>query len=247
MKTVRALFFMTSLTAFSATTNNVGHIVLLDPVTGVTRPENSIATPAQVTTAEEAADAAKETALALQSTADLANSVAQAASQRAYLYSSNYVVTSTVYVQSIGGVPFDPSNQVLIARSVTVTATNVVVLATCRQTPLATPVLDWRQSLSGGSWSNTTATVESVDIPAGITNAAAAYTFTVARPEGGSAFFRVVDNSTGASGSGLYWLVFGGIFVDGHRGMYGAITNVVGTVTNTYSLKGGIVVEPDPL
>ena len=85
-----------------------------------------------------------------------------------------------------------------------------------------------------------------IPVPEGVTNAAAAYSFSIPRT-GTDAFFRVVDNSTGASGSGLYWLVYGGIYVDGKRGLYGTVTNFCGSVTNTYLVKGGIIVEPDPL
>jgi hypothetical protein len=245
MKPIIAILLCASA-AQAASTNLVGRIVLINDA-GATRPANSIATPAQVEAATGSADAARTAAQQAQSTADFAKAVAQAASNRIYLFSSNYVVTSTVYVQSIGGVPYDPSNQVMTVRSVTLSDTSVVVLATCSQVPLTPPALDWRQSLKGGAWSNVAATVAAAQIPGGITNAAAAYTFTVPRPAASTAFFRVKDNSTGASGSGLYWLVFGGIYVDGHRGRYGAITNAVGSTTNVYLLKGGIVVEPNPI
>ena len=91
----------------------------------------------------------------------------------------------------------------------------------------------------GGAWSNITATVAETDIPAGVTDAAKAYRFTLARPDGGSAFFRVVDNSSGASGSGLWWIVFGGISVDGQRGKSGMVGD--------HRFVGGILVEPEPL
>jgi hypothetical protein len=101
--------------------------------------------------------------------------------------------------------------------------------------------------LTSGAWSNLTASVSVTDIPAGVTNAARAYLFSLARPAGEQAYFRVVDNSTGASGSGLYWLVYGGIYVDGRRGFTGAVTNTVGSVTNCYQIRGGVVVESTPL
>jgi hypothetical protein len=173
-----------------------------------------------------------------------AQSTANTALGRTALYSTNYVVTSTVYVQSIGGVPYDPSNQTIRVHSVQVVSTNVEIIATVKQIPLVVPVLDWRQSLNGGGWSNITAAVSEVDIPAGVEDAERAYKFTLSRPSNVSAFFRVVDNSTGASGSGLYWLVFGGIYVDGHKGWTGAITNNVGGV---FQVRGGAVVNPNPL
>lgn len=239
---IYTLILLAACSSMAATTNQVGRIVLIDDA-GNTRPARSIATPGQVDTATTDAASTLETAQSLQASADQAKATALAALERTSLYRSNFVVTSTVYVQSIGGVPYDPSNQTIRVQSIVIT-TNVTIVATVAQTPLITPALDWRQSLNGGAWSNVSATVTVVDIPEGVTNAAAAYQFVLPKPAGASAFFRVCDNSTGASGSGLYWLVFGGIYVDGNRGMYGAITNGVG---NVYQVRGGIVVNPTPL
>jgi len=204
---------------------------------GETIPPNTIATPQQVASLAESAGEAYDSATNLEARA-------AACSDKITLYSTNYVVTSTVYVQSIGGVPYDPSNQTVIVRSVAVTETNVSVLATVAQLPLVPPALDWRVTLgSGSSWSNVSATVSSTDIPDGVTNAAAAYLFTLPRPAAASSFFRVVDNSTGASGSGLWWIVFGGIRVDGYDGWTGVVTN--GPAEHRF--VGGILVEPEPL
>lgn len=233
-------------TAHAATTNEIGKVVLINDA-GQTRPAQSIATPAQVQSATEAASNTLSSATAISEPATNAQAIAQAAFDRTTLYSTNYVVTSTVYVQSIGGVPYDPSNQTIRVHSVAIVSTNVVIVGTMAQDPLVAPVLDWRQSLNGGAWSNITATVTEVDIPAGVTNAAAAYQFTLPKPANTSAFFRIVDNSTGASGSGLYWLVFGGIYVDGRKGATCTLTNIVGSVTNTWPVVGGIVVDPTPL
>ena len=244
MKFLALIFF--PLFLIGATTNEVGKVVLINDA-GDTRPAQSIATPGQVSTATDAASATLTEAQALQATATAAQTTALTALGRTSLYSTNYVITSTVYVQSIGGVPYDASNQTIRIYSVNIVEPNVVILGTVKQAPLVTPILDWRQSINGGAWSNITATVTQVDLPAGVTNAVRAYQFVLPKPSNTSAFFRIVDNSTGASGSGLYWLVFGGITVDGHRGMTGAITNVVGSVTNRYLIRGGIVVNPTPL
>lgn len=205
-----------------------------DGVTTV--PANSIATPAQVTNATVTAQDAYTTATGLAARAEICTA-------KLHDYGTNYVVTSTVYVQSIGGVPYDPSNQTINVRSFSATSTNVSILATVRQTPLVPPTLDWRVALSGGAWSNISATVATTDIPAGVTNAAAAYLFTLAKPGTASSFFRVVDNSTGASGSGLWWVVFGGITVDGKLGATRSVTNGA----DVCSFVGGILVEPEPL
>jgi len=239
-------FILFPIALFGASTNEVGKVVLINDA-GDTRPAQSIATPGQVSTATDAAEATLTEAQALQATATAAQNTATLALGRTSLYSTNYVVSSTVYVQSIGGVPYDSSNQTIRIHSVNIVEPNVVIVGTVKQAPLVVPILDWRQSINGGAWSNITATVTQVDVPAGVTNAVRAYQFTLPKPSNTSAFFRIVDNSTGASGSGLYWLVFGGITVDGHRGMTGTITNVVGSVTNRYLIRGGIVVNPTPL
>ena len=205
-----------------------------DGVTTV--PANSIATPAQVTNATITAESAYNTATGLSSRAEICV-------EKLHAYGTNYVVTSTVYVQSIGGVPYDPSNQTIRVQSFAASSTNISIIATVKQTPLVPPALDWRVSLSGGAWSNITASVATTDIPDGVTNAAAAYLITLPRPGTSSSFFRVVDNSTGASGSGLWWVVFGGITVDGHLGMTGPVTNG----EDVLNFVGGILVEPEPL
>jgi len=236
------LFLCFAGTLQAATTNKFLQVLINDA--GQTRPAQSIATPQQVNLAIDQATATLSDSQVLQAIASNAQARAQAAYNRTSLYSTNFTVTSTVYVQSIGGVPYDASNQTIRCHSVQIVSTNVEIIASVKQIPLVTPVLDWRQKLNMGAWTNITATVVETSIPAGVTDAARAYKFTLPKPSNTSAFFRVIDNSTGASGSGLYWLVFGGIYVDGRAGMTGSITNNVGAV---YSIRGGIVVNPTPL
>ena len=89
-------------------------------------------------------DAVEAGAAAAKSAADTVLELAQDCADAVTLYSTNYVVTSTVYVQSIGGVPYDPSNQTINVQSVSLTPTEVQIVATVRQTPLVPPALDWR-------------------------------------------------------------------------------------------------------
>lgn len=241
IKYIALLLFPFSLLA--ETTNLLGRVVLIDD-NGATRPAQSIATPGQVTSATEEATTTRAAAAAVEAPATNALTIATAAYGRTALYSTNFVVTSTVYVQSIGGVPYDPSNQTIRVHSLAVVGTNVTIVGTMAQEPLIAPVLDWRQKLNTGAWTNISATVTEVAVPAGVTNAVTAYQFTLPKPSITNAFFRIVDNSTGASGSGLYWLVYGGITVDGRDGWTGSITNNVGAV---YTIRGGIVVNPTPL
>lgn len=232
MKLIAAII-MTACGALAAATN---YVVQINADGTQTIPPNTIATPAQVTVLSN------ETVSAHAAATNIETRAAECV-DKVRLYGSNYVVTSTVYVQSIGGVPYDPSNQTIRVHSLVADSENVTIIGTVKQTPLVPPVLDWRTAINAGEWSNATATVQEVAIPAGVTNAVKAYSFTLPRPEGGSAFFRVVDNSGGASGSGLWWVVFGGISVDGKRGMSSIVTNG----TDELRFVGGILVEPEPL
>lgn len=218
----------------------VGTAVMVSP-DGAVSPTGTVATASEVADIKADTDAVRDVGTNLQSRAE-------ACADKLRLYSTNYVVTSTVYVQSIGGVPYDPSNQVVRLYQPVVTATNVQVMVTVRQVPLVKPAIDWRATLGTGSaWSNMTATATQVAVPEGVTNAAAAYLYSFPRPASSSLFIRAVDNSTGASGSGLWWIVFGGIAVDGRRGLSGSVTNVVGSITNVHQFVGGILAEPEPL
>jgi hypothetical protein len=239
---MRCVLIIFALAAQAETVISTRYVVQIAEDGITTFPSNSIATPAQVSGVEAAAADAK-------GIAEAAAAQAQACADKVALFSTNYVVTSTVYVQSVGAVAYDASNQTIRVHNISVTDTNVMILATVKQLPLVTPTIDWRQTAgAGGAWSSVVATAVSSTIPEGVTDAAAAYLFSIVRPVGAtSSFFRVVDNSTGASGSGLYWVVFGGLVVDGHKGSSGIITNVVGSVTNTYRKVGGIIVEPEPL
>lgn len=230
------LCFLTVMLAAMARAATTNYVVQISADGSQTVPPNTIATPAQVDDLGGEAVTAHAAATNLEARA-------AGCADKVRLYGSNYVVTSTVYVQSIGGVPYDPSNQTIRVHSVSVTTSEVSVIASVAQTPLVPPALDWRTALNAGAWSNVTATVEETTIPAGVTNAVKAYEFTLARPVGGSAFFRVVDNSTGASGSGLWWVVFGGISVDGHLGITATVTNG----TDQLRFVGGILVEPEPI
>jgi len=234
MKSVLVVFLLL-VSDVLATTN---YVVQVSQDGTQTIPANTLATPTQVTNATVAAASAGATAQALWQRSTLL-------AERMQAYATNAVVTSTVYVQSIGGVPYDPSNQTITVRSLSiVNGTNVAIVATVRQAPLVTPKLDWRYALNSGAWSNVAATVSEVAIPNGVTNAAKAYQFVLPKPGSGKqAFFRVEDNSSGASGSGLWWVVFGGIRVDGRNGWTGAITNGAAV----YPFKGGALVEPVPL
>ena len=232
-----ALFIYVAVLILSCLSSFAQREVVQVSADGLTTvPPNSIATPALTAAATDRATDAYNAATGFSSRAEMCVEKIRA-------IGTNYVVTSTVYVQSIGGVPYDPSNQTITIQSFLPTATNISMVATVKQTPLVPPALDWRVSMAGGAWSNIAATVAQTGMPDGVTNAAAAYLITLPKPGGASSFFRVVDNSTGASGSGLWWVVFGGISVDGKKGVTRSVTNGA----DVCDFVGGILVEPEPI
>lgn len=209
-----------------------------------TIPPRSIATPAQVQQAQIAAAGTLAAATNLQARVN-------ALEEQCSRLGTNIVVTSTAYIRSIGGVAYNPDLQTIRITDLELDGDDIRITGIVTQTPLTPPVLDWRASLVDGGWTNISATVAEVDLPVSLPDPPAkmtwkkAYQFTLPRPAGTSgAFFRVIDNSSGASGSGLYWLVFGGVMVNGIPGLTTTATTDDHT---TLKFIGGVLVEDEPL
>lgn len=209
-----------------------------------TIPAKSIATPHQVQQAEGRA------ASSLQVAANLESRVNALEEQCARL-GTNLLVTSTCYVKSIGGVAYNPDLQSIRLVDLAIDGDDLVIVAIVTQNPLTPPALDWRVKLGkDDTWSNIVATVDEVALPANLPDPPKdmtwrkAYRFRLPKPDASSSFFRVVDNSSGASGSGLYWIVFGGVVVDGRVGITTVIYDDFGT---KITVRGGIHTEDDPL
>lgn len=251
MKILSTLLFLALVTVSMAD----APLVLVDVNTGATYPSNSVATPQQIASISESAGEVASSATNIQSATSSLLSTAQNLSARMSLYSTNYVVKSVCWVEGVGSVNFDASNQILRITGFTTTATSLVVYAVAKLTPLGNsiPALEWRSVLgSSGSWSNlNTYSSSEIEKPAGYESFAKAYRYELVKPAGSSAFFRLVDNSTGISGSGWYWLVYGDIIVnqDGlyYRGRSTVTTNIVANVTNIVRLVSGLDVELEPL
>ena len=209
-----------------------------------TIPPKSIATPHQVQQAEGRATSILEAATNLQSRVS-------ALEEQCARLGTNLVVTSTCYIKSIGGVAYNPDLQHIRIISLELIEDNLEIVGIVTQVPLAPPVLDWRAKLDkSDDWTNVAATVDEIAMPGGLPEPPKdmawrkAYRFRLPRPDMSSAFFRVIDNSSGASGSGLYWVVFGAIVVEGRVGR----TAIVYDDHNTkMTFRGGVLVEDDPL
>lgn len=222
---VSACVIFLSLSAFAAR-----EVVQIADDGVTTVPPNSIATPGQIAALSNSADTVGQQ---LSAVSNLAHSVIE----RATLYATNYVVTATVYVRSVGGISYDEDSQLITVRDITLTGPNIEITASTRIVPVITPALDWRIRLEDGAWQYIPSTVTETTLPPAAITAGdlKAYKFTLPKPASTSAYFRVVDNSSGAGGSGYYWVVFGGINIDGRPG----IDATIGSLT----FKGGILVE----
>ncbi len=209
-----------------------------------TIPPRSIATPHQVQQAEGRA------ASSLQVATDLESRVNTLEEQCARL-GTNLVVTSTCYVKSIGGVAYNPDLQFIRVVDFKVDGDDLEIIGVVTQNPLTPPTLDWRIKLSKDDlWGNIVATVDEVALPANLPDPPKdmtwrrAYRFRLPKPDGNSAFFRVIDNSSGASGSGLYWVIFSGVVVDGRVGVTTVLYDDFG---RKITIRGGIHTKEDPL
>lgn len=227
-------FIMVALmlgTAHAATTNKLLGVMINDA--GETRPAQSIATPGQVQAVSDAALTAYDVSVNAQEIAVAAKAIADACRAKTVLYGSNYMWSSRAYCEGVGAVNFDPSNQVMQITWFTVGETNIIVRGVALQSPLVgAPVLDFRATMgTSGVWTNlATYSVTEIAVPAAYSGYAKAYEYNIAKPAGTSIFVRMRDSSSGMSGSGWVWLVYGDIIVnkDGkyYRGKTGLESNI---------------------
>ncbi|HPS07289.1 MAG TPA: hypothetical protein PLG22_07140 [Kiritimatiellia bacterium] len=252
MKTLLTLSILGAFSALASTTNIIVQ-VSLDGTQTI--PPNTVATPAQVSDLGDSSELTYSAATNASAEAASFKAQADALAAKTRLYSTNYVVKSVCWVEGVGGVSFDPSNQVLRITGHAVSATTLVIRAVAKIAPLGNviPALEWRGQLgSSGNWTNliTYSAVE-ISVPDGYGDYAKAYEYTIVKPGGTSAFFRIVDNSSGISGSGWYWLVYGDIIVNlngkYYMGKNSVTTNVCDGVTNVTRLVSGLDVEFEPM
>ena len=119
-----------------------------------------------------------------------------------YDYNQHYEVAVTKWIvvvdwkfKNYGGYLFDIENQTVIIRSIVTSGDYVTMVVTASQVPLMPPSLQWKRNIDSGSWSNRSASVTQVAVPAGVTNAATAYEITTTKPDNDQAFFKIIDNS----------------------------------------------------
>lgn len=244
-------------TAKGATTNEVGKVVLINDA-GETRPAQSIATPGQVSALESSAITAYDIATNAFEISSAAKTQSETCRDTVKLYSTNYMWQSRAYCEGVGASNFDPSNQVMKVYWFFVGDTNILMRGVATQAPLAgNPILDFRATMgTSGVWTNlTTYSSAEITVPAAYTNYSKAYEYNISKPDGTALFVRMRDSSSGASGSGWAWLVYGDIFVNVegvyYKGKSGLETNVwtqAGvTYTNITRWASGVNVGLNPL
>jgi hypothetical protein len=241
----------------AASTNEIGKVVLINDA-GETRPAQSIATPGQVSALEVSALSAYDVATNAQAIAEAARLQSETCRATVQLYSTNYMWQSRAYCEGVGAINFDPSNQVMYVYYFWVGETNILMRGVAAQAPLSGhPILIFRATMgTSGTWTNlTTYSSTQITVPEAYTNYARAYEYNISKPAGTELFVRMRDSSSGASGSGWAWLVYGDIYVNVggvyYKGKTGLETNVwtqAGiTYTNTTRWASGINVGINPL
>lgn len=242
--------------ATAATTNDLGHVVLIANDGVTTIPPNSIATPGQVAVANDTASSAYAVALESLGLSGQCRSEFDALLSRLQLYSTNYLIKSVARCEGVGGVNFDPSNQTMRIYYMSNSVDYLTLRGVAKITPLGAtiPRLEFRASLMNThTWTNLSIyTSSAIAVPTNFVGQyEKAYEYVITKPAGSQLFMRMVDGSSGISGSGWYWLVYGDIVINRggryYRGRTGVETNIVGSVTNVVRYASGLNVEIEPL
>jgi len=223
-------------------------IVMVDDA--VAYPTNSIATPSELQQLT-----AQLTPLAAKSTAAFDNSVnaitlaGDAYDSIRFIDASN-IVSSTAYITSIGAQTSAGTSQVIRVYSMRLDGspvTNIHLVATFDKLQTVSPAVDWRSSLSTGGTSTGWAVITNVTCswPSTVSAPGAStpfvYSFDVPAPSPATAMLRVLSLDDGGGGSGLYFLFYNRLDVNGRTGWTGTLTDNNGTAIE---IVGGIAAQP---
>jgi len=219
-------------------------IVMVDDTTAY--PSNSIATPSalQLIT-NELTPLVAQASLAW-TTSSAAHALAAEAYDSIRFINADNIVESTAYITSIGSQSSAGTNQLIKVYSMRLDGspvTNIHLVATFDKFQSISPAVDWRSSLTadGGStdWTVITNVVCSwpttVSAPGALTPFI--YSFDVPAPSGTTAMFRILSMDDGGGGTGLYFLFYNFISVNGRIGWTGTLVDNNGTEVH---IQGGI-------
>jgi hypothetical protein len=240
-----SLLITAASTASAATAPLPGTaIVMVDDTTAY--PSNSIATPSALQLIRsELTPLDTEAAIAFTNGAAAFDQASAAYDSIRFIDASN-IVESTAYITSVGAQSSAGTNQVIKIYSMTAQGspvTNLHLIATFDKLQTVSPAVDWRASLtsSGGSADWAVITNVTCSWPTTITGTGAdtpfVYSFDVPAPSPTTAMFRILSMDDGGSGTGLYFLIYNFVSVNGRVGWTGTIEDNDGT---TIDIVGGI-------
>lgn len=255
---VLCVLFVHCVHCLASTTNDLGAIVQVAP-DGSTIPPNTMATPQQVDTLQASANDAYTLAADVAWSAAACRAETDAVKQRTQLYGSNYLINAVVFCEGVGGTSFDSSNQTMriYYLSMTDAPGYIHIKGGVKITPLGNviPRAEYRATLdTSDAWTNLAYTASEIAVPtAYAAEFSNAYEYYIESPlnAGDTGFVRMVDSSSGMSGSGWYFVVYGDMYVaiagKYYKGRTCVETNVVDNVTNVVRYASGINVEVEPL
>lgn len=213
-------------------------------------PSNSIATPSDLQLIRnELTPLALQAAQALQTSTGAYSIAASAYNSIKFIGTSN-IVTSTAYITSIGAQASAGTSQVIRVHSMQIQGspvTNIHLVATFDKLQTISPTVDWRSTLSAGGSSTDWAIVTGVTcswpsiVSAPGADTPFAYSFDVPAPSPTTAMFRILSLDDGGGGSGLFFLFYNRLDVDGRTGWTGTIVDNHG---HSIEIKGGIAANP---
>lgn len=213
-------------------------------------PSNSIATPTDLQLIRnELTPLTTEAAQAFNASV-LAHDIATAAYDSIRFIGSSNIVTSTAYITSIGSQASAGTNQVIRTHSMRLDGspvTNIHLVATFDKMQTISPAIDWRSSLSADGSSTPWAVITNATCSWPVTVSAPGvdtpfvYAFDIPAPGSRTAMFRILSLDDGGGGSGLFFLFYNRLDVNGRTGWTGTITDNHGTVIE---IQGGIAATP---
>lgn len=213
-------------------------------------PSNSIALPSDLQLLrQELAPLHTEASTAWQTAGSALDLSQQAYDSIRFIDASN-IVSSTAYVTSVGAQASAGTNQVIRILSMQVQGspvTNIHLVATFDKLQTVSPKVDWRSSLTSAGGSSDWAVITNITCswPTTVSAPGATtpfvYSFDVPAPSPSTAMFRVLSMDDGGGGTGLYFLIYNFVSVNGRVGWTGTIEDNNGTVID---IKGGIAAAP---
>ncbi|MDD2241145.1 MAG: hypothetical protein PHI93_10900 [Kiritimatiellae bacterium] len=213
-------------------------------------PSNSIALPSHLQQLQQQLTPLYSQAVNAWQQSGAALDIAQQAYDSIRFIDASNIVSSTAYITSIGSQQSAGTNQLIKIYSMRLDGdpiTNIHLIATFDKLQTVSPAVDWRSSLTANGSSTGWAAITNVTCswPTTVSLPGAdtpfIYSFDVPAPSPAKAMFRILSMDDGGGGTGLYFLFYNFISVNGRVGWTGTLVDNNGT---QIEIKGGIAAEP---